>query len=245
MTLAAEPRRGCADRDALSRVAVIVPALNEERGIVDVLDRLPPRLGRVVVVDNGSTDATAERARERGACVVEELRRGYGSACLAGMAALAKRAPPDVVVFLDADASDTPEQLPELVDPILRDEADFVLASRMLGRRQRGAMPPVAVFGNRLASGLMRLAWGAPYTDLGPFRAIRYQRLLELDMQDTDYGWTIEMQIKAWRAGLRVRETPTDYRRRIGESKISGTLKGAAAAGGKILWTLARHGWRR
>ncbi len=230
-------------------VVVLIPALNEEQGIVEVLGQLPP-VGRVIVVDNGSTDRTADRAKEAGAHVVAEPRRGYGSACLAGLEEIKRgiaggNRPPRVVAFVDADHSDSPQLLPKLVGPILADEQDMVLGSRMLGQREPGAMPPQAVFGNHLASGLMRLGWGAPYTDLGPFRAIDYAALCRLQMADENYGWTIEMQLKAWRLKLRVLEVPVPYRQRLGQSKISGTVRGSFAAGTKILYCLAKHGWSR
>ncbi len=179
--------------------------------------------------------------------VVSEPRRGYGSACLAGLAELAQqieagRPSPRVVVFIDADYSDHPDQLPELVEPILSDQADFVLGSRMLGEREPGAMPPQSRYGNRLACGLMRLLLGAHYTDLGPFRAISYPHLCQLKMVDTNFGWTVEMQIKAVKAGLRTLEVPVRYRCRIGKSKISGTLRGTISAGTKILYTIAKYG---
>lgn len=225
-------------------VAVVIPALNEERSLPLVLRDLP-QVGRVVVVDNGCTDATADVAAAHGADVVHEPQRGYGAACFRGVTAIAPtagHAPPRIVVFLDADYSDHPERLPELVRPILEDRADFVLGSRLLGCREPGAMPPQSLYGNRLACWLMRLLFGARYTDLGPFRAIAYDRLLELGMLDRGFGWTIEMQIKAVRAGLRIEEVPVPYRRRIGASKISGTFSGTVRAGSKILYTIAKYG---
>ncbi|MHB1561978.1 MAG: glycosyltransferase family 2 protein [Isosphaeraceae bacterium] len=228
-------------------IAVVIPALNEEKSIALVLGDLPVGwVDRVVVVDNGSSDRTAEIARAHGAEVVAEPRRGYGSACLRGLAHLADRSggPPAVVVFLDADHSDHPEELPSLIQPILEGRFDLVLGSRLAGRRERGAMPPQSVWGNRLACFLMRRLFGANYTDLGPFRAIRWEALERIGMRDRDYGWTIEMQIKAARHGLRILEVPVSYRRRIGISKISGTVRGTILAGSKILLTIARYGWR-
>jgi glycosyltransferase involved in cell wall biosynthesis len=233
----------------LDTVTVIIPALNEEQSLPLVLADLPP-VGQVIVVDNGSDDATAEAAARGGATVVAEPQRGYGAACLRGLAAIADRvrgghSPPQVVVFLDADYSDHPELLPQLVEPILQGHAELVLGSRLLGRREPGAMPPQSVFGNQLACFLMRWLFGARYTDLGPFRAIAYPALCDLEMIDCNFGWTIEMQIKAVRAGLRIQEVPVPYRRRVGHSKISGTVAGSIRAGVKILWTIARYGWPR
>jgi glycosyltransferase involved in cell wall biosynthesis len=230
-----------------SEIAVVIPALNEEQSIPLVLGDLSSAwVDAVLVVDNGSSDRTAEVARAHGAEVVVEPWRGYGSACLRGLAQLAGRngGPPDVVVFLDADHSDHPEELPSLVQPILDGDCDFVLGSRLAGRREPGAMPPQSVWGNRLACFLMRRLFGAKYTDLGPFRAIRWEALERLGMCDRNFGWTIEMQIKAARHGLRIREIPVSYRRRIGTSKISGTVRGTILAGSKILLTIARYGWR-
>jgi glycosyltransferase involved in cell wall biosynthesis len=228
----------------LARVTVVIPAHNEVQSLPKVLNDLP-RVGRIIVVDNASTDPTPEVACVLGADVVHEPVRGYGSACLAGLRRVheiigAGCTPPAVVVLLDADYSDYPEELQMLVQPILSGEADFVLGSRLLGLRESGAMPLQAVWGNRLACRLMRLFWGAEYTDLGPFRAITWEALSRLQMRDKDYGWTIEMQIKAHLAGLRTQEIPVRYRRRIGVSKISGTISGTIRAGCKILYTIAR-----
>jgi glycosyltransferase involved in cell wall biosynthesis len=194
-------------------------------------------------VDNGSTDATAAVSRSLGATVVAEPRRGYGAACLRGMAALA----PDtaIVVFLDGDYSDYPEEMERLTAPIRAGAADLVIGSRVLGRREKGALLPVAVFGNWLTTRLVRLGWGFAYTDLGPFRAIRYPCLLALGMRDRDFGWTIEMQVKAVNAGLRIAEAPVSYRKRIGKSKISGTVSGSWKAGKKILYIVAREWMKR
>ncbi len=216
-------------------IAVIIPALNEEQSIGKVISAVPQWVDQIIVVDNGSTDCTARAAEDHGARVVHEPRRGYGSACLKGMECLDE---PDIVVFLDGDFSDHPDEMGLIVDPIVRGEADMVLGSRVLGPLQPGALTPQARFGNLLACSLMRLLWGVKYTDLGPFRAIRYSALRQLRMRDTDYGWTIEMQIKAAIQGLQIQEAPVSYRKRIGKSKISGTIKGAIAAGTTILGTI-------
>ncbi len=205
-----------------------------------VLDLLPsPPVRRVIVVDNGSTDETARVAREHGATVVHEPHRGYGAACLKGIDALASD-PPDVVLFLDADLSDDPTEAGSVLRPILEGTADLVIGSRVLGEREPGALASHARFGNWLATRLLAALHGARYTDLGPFRAIRYDALLALGMKDRDFGWTMEMQIKAARQGLRHAEVPVRYRRRTGRSKISGTLAGSVRAGAKILSTVFR-----
>lgn len=207
-----------------------------------MIDALPKAyVDRVVVADNNSTDYTATVARKFGATVVSATRQGYGSACLAGLAHLAND-PPDIVVFIDADFSDHPEQLPLLVDSILNGQADFVLGSRMLKAQPPGALLPQAIFGNKLACFLMRLFFNKAYTDLGPFRAITWAALQQLDMSDPNFGWTVEMQIKAARQKLRTMEVAVDYRPRIGYSKITGTFSGTIRAGYKILLTLFRHG---
>lgn len=223
-------------RDTL-RVAVIIPAFNEESAIGKVISAIPEGIDDIIVVDNGSTDRTAEVARSCGARVIAENQRGYGSACLAGIAALND---PDIVVFLDGDYSDYPEDMSLLVGPIVRDEADLVIGSRTIGQRERGALTPQALFGNWLACMLIRLLWAVSFTDLGPFRAIRYSTLKRLSMRDRNYGWTVEMQIKTARDGVRVREAPVRYRKRIGKSKVSGTIRGVAGAGFKIIFTIVR-----
>jgi len=222
------------------RVAWIIPALNEEQAIGGTLAGLNGRgLEHVIVVDNGSTDCTAEVAQRQGARVVSEPRRGYGQACLAGIGALK----PDVniVGFLDADGSDDPADIGRLLAPLRSGEADLVIGSRSQGQREAGSVAPHQHFGNWLATRLMRLFYGAKFTDLGPFRAIRREALEQLRMRDTNYGWTIEMQIKAHQQGLRVVEIPVRYRkRRLGTSKISGTIRGSVAAGVKIIWTILK-----
>jgi glycosyltransferase involved in cell wall biosynthesis len=226
-------------------ILVIIPAFNEARAIGHVIGDLPREVvDEVVVVNNASTDETEANARAAGATVLREPRRGYGNACLRGIE-YARTRRPDVVVFLDGDYSDHPDELPRLVEPIRRGEADFVVGSRIRGDAEPGAMLPQARIGNRVACMLMRWIWGARYTDLGPFRAIRFRDLLALNMQDRTFGWTIEMQIKAVEAGLRVREVPVSYRQRVGVSKITGTVSGTLKASVKILWTIARFAARR
>jgi glycosyltransferase involved in cell wall biosynthesis len=217
----------------------IIPALDEEHALPGVLDELRGRVRRVIVADNGSRDRTAEVARAGGALVVSEPRRGYGAACLAAIAA-ARRDPPEVVVFLDADGASDPSELPSLVAPIAEGRAELVLGSRV--HLERGSLTPPQRAGNLVATMLIRALYGARHADLGPFRAITFTDLLRLDMRDRDFGWTAEMQVKALRRGLRVIEVPTSWRRRrAGQSKVSGTLRGVVGAGYKILTTVVRH----
>ena len=224
------------------RIYVIIPAFNEQDAIGNVIRDIPSGyVSEVVVVSNGSTDATEERARSAGATVLREDRKGYGFACLKGIAYLREKPAeekPDVVVFLDGDYSDHPEQMPLLVDPIWKDGYDMVIGSRELGDRQRGAMMPQQIFGNWLATTLIRLLYNYRFTDLGPFRAIRYGKLIEIDMQDQTFGWTVEMQVKAAKMKMKCTEVAVDYRRRIGVSKVTGTIKGSVMAGYKILSTI-------
>jgi hypothetical protein len=230
------------------RIVIIIPALNEEDSIGLVLSHIPKELAATVIVcDNASQDRTGAVAAEFGAVVVPEEERGYGAACLRALQE-ANRYLPDMVVFLDADYSDTPEEMMLLLEPLRRGEADLVIGSRRLGMAvgmvERGALLPQARFGNWLATWLIRLIWGVRFTDLGPFRAITWEALEALQMQDRNFGWTVEMQVKAAQQGFRCVEIPVSYRVRIGKSKITGTLKGTVRAGYKILWTIAVAAWR-
>lgn len=224
-------------------ISVIIPAFNEENGIGQVLDEIPKALvHEIVVVNNASTDNTEQIARQKGAVVLKEPIAGYGRACLKGMDYLKNASStPDIVVFLDADHSDYPEEISELIRPIIEEKADLVIGSRVLGKKEPGSMTPQQIFGNWLATRLMLWFYGVKFTDLGPFRAIRFSPLLELDMQDKTFGWTVEMQLKAAKHKLRCVEVPVRYRKRIGFSKISGTVKGTVMAGYKILYTIFRY----
>ena len=221
------------------RVTAVIPALDEAPSIAGVVEglRREELLDEVIVVDNGSTDGTGEIARKAGARVVREDRRGYGRACKAGV--LAARG--DIIALLDGDAADDPRDLSLVLGPILRDEADLVVGSRVLGSREKGSMTLQQVFGNGLAAFLMRLVHGVRVTDLGPFRAIQRKDLLALDMREMSYGWSVEMVVKAARSGYRYREVPVVYHRRIGVSKVGGTLKGSLLAGYYILSTVFRY----
>jgi glycosyltransferase involved in cell wall biosynthesis len=221
-----------------ARVVAVIPALDEEDAIGLVVSELPPAVHEVIVVDNGSRDRTAQVARAAGARVVHEPRRGYGRACLAGIAAAPDA---DVFLFLDGDRSDYPGQADALLAPVLAGEAELVIGSRRLGRSAPGSHPWHAEAGTRLCVTLMNWLAGTRATDLGPFRAVRAEALRRLEMRDPSFGWTVEMQLKARRCGLRVRELPVDYRPRIGRSKVSGTLAGSFRAGLGILGTIARH----
>jgi len=228
------------DSPAQARVSVVIPALNEEATIADVVRAVPRQIASdVIVVDNGSDDRTVERAREAGARVVQESRRGYGSACYAGGRALA--ADCEIVVFIDGDGSEYPELMGKLVEPILKGTHDFVLGSRLRGQREPGSMSFPQVFAGRMIGLMLRALYGIQYTDMGPFRAIRHDALLGLGLREMTYGWPLAMQMRAARARLRILEVPVDYRRRTGgKSKISGTIRGTILAGTRILMTLTR-----
>lgn len=225
------------------KILVIIPAFNEEKSIVKVVAEIPKNLvSEIVVCNNGSTDQTESAARGAGATVLTEERRGYGWACLKGMEyANTLEIKPEIIVFIDGDYSDYPHEMTQVVEPILAGRADFVIGSRALGQRQKGSMTFPQVFGNWLATRLMRLFHRVKYTDLGPFRAIRFDSLMQLGMKDKTYGWTIEMQIKAAKKKLRHEEVAVNYKKRIGVSKVSGTVKGTILAGYKIIFTIFKY----
>ena len=224
------------------KISIIIPALNEEESIGQVLNDIPGEIVEEdIVVDNGSSDNTVTVSKGLGANVILEPLKGYGAACLKGISILKQDT--DIVVFLDADYSDYPQDLHTVVKPIINDNADMVIGSRMSGEREKGALLPQAIFGNKLATFLIRLFWGFKYTDLGPFRAIKYRDLLALNMTDKNFGWTVEMQIKALKKRLRIVEVPVRYRKRIGKSKITGTFSGTVRAGVKIIYTIFKYGF--
>ncbi|WP_242155729.1 glycosyltransferase family 2 protein [Aestuariivivens sediminis] len=220
----------------MAKIDVVIPAYNEADSISRVISDIPKDVRDIIVINNDSTDNTAFNAQQAGATVLHENRRGYGYACLKGMEYLShKKHKPDIVVFLDGDYSDYPEELTKIVAPIIENNIDFVIGTRVKHLRERGAMTFPQIFGNWLATTLMALFFRAKFTDLGPFRAIKYDKLLDLQMEDKTYGWTVEMQLKVLRQNLTYTEIPVHYRNRIGQSKVSGTIKGAIFAGIKIL----------
>ena len=226
------------EKNITSVIDVVIPAYNEEESIGLVINEIPPNVRNIIVGNNGSTDNTRQQALYHGAIVVDEVQPGYGSACLAALRFIESlKAKPDVVVFIDGDYSDYPEQLNNLVAPI-EEGFDLVIGSRALGNMEKGSMTTPQVFGNWLATNLIRLIYKYDFTDLGPFRAIRYEKLNALKMEDKDFGWTVEMQVKAAKMGMKCTEIAVDYKKRIGVSKVSGTIRGTILAGHKILWTI-------
>ena len=226
-------------------IKVIIPAYNEQDSIALVINDIPSIVDEVIVISNNSTDNTEVNAKNAGATVLSENRKGYGYACLKGMQYVSlKNEKPDIIVFLDGDYSDYPEQLNELVEPILKNNIDFVIGARVKHLREHGSMTPQQIFGNWLATTLMKLFFGAKFTDLGPFRAIKYDKLLALQMEDKTYGWTVEMQLKALKQKLSYTEVPMKYRNRIGVSKVSGTVKGSILAGVKILGWIFKYSFK-
>ncbi len=226
----------------MALIKVIIPAFNEEDSIDKVIRALPNSVSEIIVVNNNSTDKTGENALKAGATVLTEDRKGYGNACLCGMEYIAKQSKvPDIIVFVDGDYSDYPEELSKIVKPILEENMDFVVGARKKELREPGSMTPQQVFGNWLATFLMRLFFRAKFTDLGPFRAIKYEKLKELQMEDKTYGWTVEMQLKVLRKKMTYTEVPVRYKKRIGTSKVSGTVKGTIFAGIKILGWIFKY----
>lgn len=243
LSLLINPRSIIIRKDLQPIIKVIIPAFNEENGVGQVIREIPNDLiSEIIVVNNASTDQTERIAREAGATVLREPVPGYGRACLKGIDYLTHSNPkPDIVIFLDADHSDYPEEMKELIKPILTGNADLVIGSRALGLKEKGSMTPQQIFGNWLATRLLKLFYNVKFTDLGPFRAIRYSSLIELSMQDKTYGWTVEMQLKAAKKKMKCVEIPVGYRKRIGFSKISGTAKGTIMAGYKIISTIFKY----
>ena len=226
----------------MPNIKVIIPAYNEADSIAHVVKDIPDIVNEVIVVSNNSTDNTEINAKNAGATVLNEPNKGYGYACLKGMDYISKQnEKPDIIVFLDGDYSDYPEELTKIVKPILNDEIDFVIGARVKALREKGSMTIPQIFGNWLATSLMAIFFGAKFTDLGPFRAIKYDKLLNLKMEDKTYGWTVEMQLKVLKQKLSYVEVPVNYRNRIGVSKVSGTIKGAIFAGVKILGWIFKY----
>ena len=226
-------------------IKVIIPAYNEEESIAKVIAEIPEIVQEIIVVSNNSTDATEENAKNAGATVLQENRKGYGYACLKGMDYISTQEnKPDIIVFLDGDYSDFPAELTKIIAPIIEENKDLVIGSRVKRWREKGSMTFPQIFGNWLATSLMKLFFNARFTDLGPFRAIKYDKLLELEMQDKTYGWTVEMQLKALKKGFSYTEVPVHYKNRIGTSKVSGTVKGAIFAGVKILGWIFKYSFK-
>ena len=229
----------------MPKIKVIIPAFNEQDSIANVIQDIPSIVEEVIVVSNNSTDLTEVNAKHAGATVLTEYRKGYGYACLKGMDYISKQqSKPDIIVFLDGDYSDYPEELTKIIAPIIEDNIDLVIGSRVKELREDGAMTPQQIFGNWLATKLMSLFFKAKFTDLGPFRAIKYDKLLALNMVDKTYGWTVEMQLKALKQKLSYTEVPVNYRNRIGVSKVSGTIKGSIFAGIKILSWIFKYSFK-
>ncbi|MFH6603491.1 glycosyltransferase family 2 protein [Maribacter algicola] len=226
-------------------IKVIIPAFNEADSIAHVIHEIPDIVSEIIVVNNNSSDQTVQNAQNAGATVLTENRKGYGYACLCGMNYVAQQSKlPDIIVFIDGDYSDYPEELIEIVKPIVEDDKDLVIGARVKHLREEGSMTPQQVFGNWLATRLMKLFFGATFTDLGPFRAIKYDKLLQLGMDDKTYGWTVEMQLKALKKKLTYTEVPVRYKKRIGISKVSGTVKGSIFAGIKILGWIFKYSFK-
>ena len=223
-------------------IKVIIPAYNEENAIAKVINEIPDLVNEIIVISNNSTDETIEVAKKAGATVLSEEKRGYGYACLKGLEYIANQeAKPDIVVFLDGDYSDYPIELTKLIEPILKSNIDFVVGARVHYLREIGAMTPQQIFGNWLATYLMKHFFNAKFSDLGPFRAIKYQKLLQLQMEDKTYGWTVEMQLKVLKHKMSYIEIPVRYKNRIGVSKVSGTIKGSIMAGIKIIGWIVKY----
>jgi len=226
----------------MKNIKVIIPAFNEADSIAEVINEIPDIVSEIIVVNNNSSDNTVKNAQNAGATVLTENRKGYGYACLKGMHYVEEQSErPDIIVFIDGDYSDYPEDLTKLVEPILNNRYDFVIGARVKRLREDGSMTPQQIFGNWLATSLMKLFFGATFTDLGPFRAIKYDKLLQLQMEDKTYGWTVEMQLKALKKKLTYTEIPVRYKKRIGVSKVSGTVKGSIFAGVKILGWIFKY----
>ncbi|MDF1517327.1 MAG: glycosyltransferase family 2 protein [Lutibacter sp.] len=229
----------------MTNIKVIIPAYNEEASIGFVVREIPEIVSEIIVISNNSTDKTIEVAKNAGATVLSENRKGYGYACLKGLEYIsAQNTKPDIIVFLDGDYSDYPEELTHLIEPILKDNTDFIIGARVSGFREKNSMTPQQVFGNWLATFLMKLFFNAKFTDLGPFRAIKYNKLLALDMQDKTYGWTVEMQLKVLKQKMSYVEIPVHYKTRIGVSKVSGTVKGTVMAGIKIIGWIFKYAFK-